>query len=271
MASVTRFAWYQVVVALLILGGWSPGSLLDARPVEAQTLSGIQSDRNRIMLGFRAKPEIIQAWLPSPWQLDPVQTGPLQGANFFVALVDRIRDDDPKGNPRSHGADQIVNFAIPAKHPQTGQMVSIILSGWASNAARVPGFFQVYRPASIRVEQTVKSQDGNAEEVADTWEVRDAAGEGGMELQLLSRRLLVARTRARGETRAISAKDPAVGQLHQFDAVADVVKSLPEGVDRVQRYAFRLDRTEFSSLFDGSEQLIGISVTPWHVRQVFTP
>jgi hypothetical protein len=223
------------------------------------------------MLGFRAKPEVIQAWLPSPWQLDPVEKGPLQGANFFVALVDRIRDDDPQGHPRAHGADQIINFVAPAKHPQTGQTVSVILSGWASNAARNPGFFQVYRPASIRVEQIIKSEDGDAEEVTDIWEVRDAAGQGRMALQLQSRRLLSTRTRARGAMRAISAKDPAVAQRHQFDAVADVVKSLPEGVDRVQHYAFRLDQPEFSPLFDGSERLIGISVTPWYVRQVFTP
>jgi hypothetical protein len=39
----------------------------------------------------------------------------------------------------------------------------------------------------------------------------------------------------------------------------------------VQRYAFRLDRPEFRALFDGSERLIGISITPWYVRQVFTP
>ena len=62
-----------------------------------------------------------------------------------------------------------------------------------------------------------------------------------------------------------------MGQLHQFDAAADVVKSLPEGIDRVQHYTFRLDMPGFGSLFDGSEQLIGISVTPWYVRQVFTP
>ena len=271
MASVSRLPWRQIVVVLLIFGGGYPGSLPAARSAEAQTLHGIQSDRNRVMLGFRAKPEVIQEWLPSPWQLDPVPNGPLQGANFFVVLVDRIRDDDPTGNPRFHGADQLINFTVPARHPQTGQTVSAILSGWASNAARNPGFFQVYRPASIRVEQIIKSEDGDAEEVTDIWEVRDAAGQGRMALQLQSRRLLSTRTRARGAMRAISAKDPAVAQRHQFDAVVDVVRRLPDAVDRVQHYAFRLDQPEFSALFDGSEQLIGISVTPWYVRQVFTP
>ena len=271
MVSASLFPWPQVVVALLIFGGGCPGYPPAARSAQGQTLHGLQSDRNRVMLGFRAKPEVIQAWLPSPWQLDPVQNGPLQGANLFVVLVDRIRDDDPTGHPRSHGADQIINFVAPAKHPQTGQTASVILSGWASNAARNPGFFQVYRPASIQVEQSIKSQDGDAEDVADIWEVRDAAGQGGMTLHLQSRRLLGARTRVRGEMQVISAKNPALGQRHQFDAIADIVRSVPDGIDRVHHYAFRLDRPEFSRLFDGSEQLIGISITPWHVRQVFTP
>jgi hypothetical protein len=57
--------------------GWCPGTLATARAAEARTLHGMQSDRNRIMLGFRAKPEVIQQWLPSLWRLDPVQQGPL--------------------------------------------------------------------------------------------------------------------------------------------------------------------------------------------------
>jgi hypothetical protein len=66
--------------------------------------------------------------------LDPVPNGPLRGANFFVVLVDRIRDDDPQGNPRSHGADRTVNSVAPAKHPQTGQTVSVIsgIPAWES-------------------------------------------------------------------------------------------------------------------------------------------
>ena len=77
--------------------------------------------------------------------------------------------------------------------------------------------------------------------------------------------------RERGEAHVISAKDPALGQDHKFEAATDVVKSVPEGIDEVQHYTFRLTAPEYSTLFDGSEQLIGISVAPWHLRQVFGP
>jgi hypothetical protein len=67
----------------------------------------------------------------------------------------------------------------------------------------------------------------------------------------------------------LSAKDPALWRLHRFDAATDVVKSVPEGSDRVLHYTFHLTAPEYDTLLNGSEQLIGISVTPWHVRQVF--
>jgi hypothetical protein len=270
ISKIAPLRGHQVLTALLlVIGGWSLRDILTARLLEAQTLVGIHGDRTRIMLGFRVKSEAIQAKLPTPWQLHPVHNGPLRDANFIVALVDRVRDDDPEGKPKFRGADRIINFVAPAKHPQTGQIASIILGGWASNPANVPGFFQVYRAASFRVEQVTKSQDGDVDEVTDVWEVQDTTGLGGMELRLQSRRLVAARTRARGEARAISAKDPDLWQLHKFEAAMDVVKSGPEGIDRVQHYTFRLTTPEYGTLFDGSEQLIGISVIPWYVRQVF--
>jgi hypothetical protein len=271
MISKIAHLWrHQVLAALfLVIGGWYLRDIPTARLLEAQTLVGIHGDRTRIMLGFRVKSEAVQARLPTPWQLHPVHNGPLRDTNFIVALVDRVRDDDPEGKPKFRGTDRFINFVAPAKHPQTGQIASIILGGWASNSARVPGFFQVYRAASFRVEQVIKSQDGDAEEVTDAWEVQDTAGLGGMELRLQSRRLMAARTRARGEAHAISAKDQTLWQLHKFDAVAEVVKSVPAGINKVQGYSFRLSAPEYGALFDGSEQLISIRVTPWYVRQVF--
>ena len=244
---------WVLAALLLVVGGWYLRDLFAARPVEAQTLAGIHGDRSRIMLGFRVKSGAVQARLPVPWQLHPVHNGPLQGANFIVVLVDRVRDDDPEGKPKSRGAGKIINFVAPAKHPQTAQTASIILSGWASNPDNVPGFFQVYRAATIRVEQLIKSQEGDMEEATDVWEVRDATGSGGLELRLRSRRQLSARTRVRGEVQALSAKDPALWRLHRFDAATDVVKSVPEGSDRVLHYTFHLTAPGYDTLLNGSE------------------
>lgn len=264
----TRSRRHLMLLSLpLVLVGLS--IILATQPAEAQTFTGVQGDRNRISLAFQVKPEAVQALLPAPWQLNPLASGPLKGTNLLVVLIDRLRDDDPEGKPKYNGTSRIVALVAPGKHPQTGATASVVLGGWASNPANVPGFYKVFRAATARVEHAIKSQELDAEEITDVWEVRDAAGAGGMELRLHSMRKVNARARSKGEPNVISAKDPALWRIYKFDATTDVVKSTPEGIDRVHAYTFRLTDPEFGKLFDGSEKLVGISVTPWYVRQVF--
>jgi hypothetical protein len=188
-----------------------------------------------------------------------------------TALVDRVRDDDATWRPRTREANRIINFAAPAKHPQTGQTVSVILDGFASNPANVPGFFQAYRAAIVRMEHAIKAHTPDEEEVTDVWEVQEATGSGGLELRLRSLRQLSAQIRESGQAQLFSTRNPTLWQRHTFDAAAEVIKSVPERTDRVQEYRFRLTGPEYRELFDGSEQLIGISVALWHLRQVFWP
>jgi hypothetical protein len=77
------------------------------------------------------------------------------------------------------------------------------------------------------------------------------------------------RTRDKGEAENISAKDPTLWRIYKFDAATDVVKSVPQRIDRVKGYTFRLTVPEYRKLFDGSEQLIGITLLPWYVRETF--
>jgi hypothetical protein len=263
--------WCWVLVSVVVISGsWGFGEL-SVRAEEVQTWVGVHGDRLRIMLGFQVKPEAVQRRLPVPWRLSPPGSGPDKGANLFVVLVDRMRHDGAEGRPGFSGANRIINLAAPARHPQTAEMASIILGGWASNPANVPGFYQVYHAATVRVEHAITDQSEDAEEVTDVWDVGPVAGRGGLELRLQSRRKTAARRRVRGEARVVSAKDQDLWQLHKFDAAVDLVKSVSEGIDEVKRYAFRLSAPEFGDLFDGTEQLISIRVTPWYMRQVFVP
>jgi hypothetical protein len=74
-----------------------------------------------------------------------------------------------------------------------------------------------------------------------------------------------------GDVQRASAADGTLLAHSEAYAYAAVIKSVPEGADRVQEYRFRLTWPGYRELFDGSEQLIGISVAPWHLRQVFGP
>ncbi len=209
--------------------------------------------------------------MPAAWQLDPPRSGPLQGANFIVVLVDRVFDDDANGQPRSRGTNPLILIVAPGRQPETGRTASVILGGFASNPASVPGFYRVNRASAVRVEQTIKSQDPDAEEVTDVWEAHEGLGHALLEVRLRSVRQLSTRTRDRGETYAVSTKDPALWQRHTFDAAVDVVKSVPQGIDQLREYTFRLTVPEYRQLFDGSEQLVGIAAASWHMRRVFVP
>ena len=192
----------------------------------------------------------------------------MKGANFLVLLIERVRDEDTEGKPKNSGTSRIVVYAALAKHPQAGTKAVMVLGGYASNPANVPGFYKNYRAATVRVEHTIKSHELDAEAITDIWEVRDATGSGGLELRLESLRKVGARARKKGAPNIISAKDPTLWRIYKYDTAVDVVKSAPQGIDRVQKYTLRLTDPEFGKLFDGSERLIGIFVQPWYVRQV---
>ena len=44
-----------------------------------------------------------------------------------------------------------------------------ILGGFASNPAYMPGFYQVYSAATIRIQHTIKSLEGGGDEQTDVW------------------------------------------------------------------------------------------------------
>jgi hypothetical protein len=270
MSKTFQLRWSPVCVSLLLVSlGWGLWSVLAPRPAAAQTFAGVQGDRTRIALGFQVKPEAVQQLLPAPWQLDPVGRGPLKGTNFFVLFIDRVRDEDPEGKPKYSGANRYVTFLAPGKHPQTGQTAAVALGGLASNLTQAPDFFQVLRAATVRAEHTSAGHEVDTEDVMDIWEAREVTGPGEVVLRLRSLRQVSARTRTKGDGLGISAKDPTLWQTYKSEAATDVVQSVPEGINRVQEYTFRLTVPEYSPLFDGSEQLLGISMAAWYVRQVF--
>ena len=50
-----------------------------------------------------------------------------------------------------------------------------------------------------------------------------------------------------------------------------MVKSVPNGIDRVLDYQLRVTGSELGKLFDGTEQLVSVAMLPWYMRQGFLP
>ena len=78
-------------------------------------------------------------------------------------------------------------------------------------------------------------------------------------------------TRAKVEARPRSPVNPEFFRIYHIDQGVDVVKSVPNGIDRVQHYRLRVTVSELGKLFDGTEQLVSVAILPWYVRQGFLP
>jgi hypothetical protein len=78
-------------------------------------------------------------------------------------------------------------------------------------------------------------------------------------------------SRVKSEARVHGGRDPNFFQIFRVDSGSDVLRSVPAGIDRVQRYQLRVTMADLRKAFDGSEQLVSIMAIPWFVRSVALP
>jgi len=258
---------YKFIAVFFILGISLAGNLSLTQSVCAETL--VQSTaETRLVVALHVGQAELQKLVPNPFQVTPIPGGPLKGANFTVVFIDAFLLLDPQGKPDIGGINRLAVFAVPAKHPQTGEMVTVIIGGFTANIDYVPGAYKNFTHATIQREQTYKGANIEAGMGSDFWEVQGTRG-GTIELRLQYQRALPAR--AKSEQKIYSAVEPSFFRIYRTDTATDMVKSIPDGIDRVQKYQLRMAVPELSKLFDGTEQLVGVQVIPLYVRQVFLP
>ena len=160
-------------------------------------------------------------------------------------------------------------LVAPAKHAQTGESAPFIIRAFVPHED-----IDLYNPyknsvrATIRREQTLKSADLGPGTGSELWELWDSAG-GMLQFRMEYQRAVP--SRAKREAKPRSAVEPTFFRIYRWDQGSDLVKSVPAGIDRVRNYQLRVTVSELRKLFDGTEQLVGIVVVPWYVRQLYLP
>ena len=255
------------LAVLLLLGIITVGSLSSPRSSWAEPLVQQNVD-TRVVLAFRVGQAALQGWLPAPWQVDPVATGPSKDANLTVVFIDQLLNQDGEGKLVAGGTTRIVALAVPAKHGQTGETAPFVLRAFDANPQGVSGPYKIAVAATIRREATLQGADLEPGTGSERWEMRESGG-GLIEVRVEYQRGVP--SRAKPEAKPHSAVDPSFFRIYRIDQGTDVVKSIPAGIDRVRSYQFRVTVPELRTLFDGTEQLVSIAVLPWYVRQVFLP
>jgi len=219
----------------------------------------------RTVIGFKASEAAVQKVLPSGWEVASPTSGPLKGFNVSINLIESITAQDAEGKsvPVFRGA----VLAVPAKKAGSQDTGVFVFTGLVGPES-VPGAYGVYVPAKAAIERKVRSESAEKSDVEENWNFRSEDG-SAIEVELRYER--GALSRSKPEAKVYSAAKPDFFRIYKVEQTAEAVRSVPNNVDRVTHVSVKANGPQLSSLFDGSEQLIGVISIPWYSRQVFLP
>ncbi len=250
--------------ALLLIGS----SLVPATRASAETFVESNMD-SRVVVALRApRQSAVQTWLPAPWKVDPIGSGPSATANVLMVFIERILSQDADGKTIPGGNSRAVAVVVPARNPETSEASAFVIRVFAGAPGAVPGPYKNSVPATVTHQQSSKSEGADTITGEEAWEMRESDGKS-IELRFVYDRGPAVRIKS--ETNVRSAVDPTIHRIYRLDQGVDVLKSGPAGVEHVRNLQFRINVPALASVLDGSERVVSISMLPWYIRQVFVP
>lgn len=243
--------------------------VLAAHPAngEAQT-PGERTVESRVTVALRVPAAAVQRWLPEGWQVRPPPSGPAAGSNLTLIFTDRLSVIHPDGSLMDGGIDRALILSVPAENPATGDAGSYVIRAYTANEASLPGAYRNYRPARLRRETRSEMNDVVPGMAWERWAIHTEDG-GRVEFRIHFDRGVPARSTP--EARVRGGPDPSFSRIYRLDQGTDLVLSVPEGIDRVHALDLVLDVPELAAIFDGSEEVLAVTVIPWYLRDVFLP
>lgn len=239
-------------------------ALVTTAPAAAQNVTEWSSE-TRIVLNFQVRAEALQKLLPAGWVLAPSTSTATPGANLNVTLMDRQVVLDPQGKPIKTGTSRYAVLGVPARHAQTGQQNTVVISGISPEGE---GAYGVYKTAvTAHVERSTTGDGEGQARVQEKWQLVANSGDR-IDLTAVYRRGQVSRSRV--ETVVRSAAHPEFQRTYRIDQAADPIKTA-QGSDRVEQLTFTAAGPFLSTLFDGSERLIGATAVPLYLREISVP
>ena len=249
--------WFRALLASL-------ACLVAALPAAAQNITEWSSE-TRIILNFKVSESALQRLLPAGWSVAPSTSPGTPGANLNLTMMERAIVLDPQGKPLRTGTSRYMVLGVPARNTATGQTNTMIVSGLSPEG---PGAYDVYMTATTaRLERSAAGQGEGHASVRESWEFVGAGGER-VALSATYMRGAVAKSHAVAVVR--SARHPEFQRTYRIDQAVDVLRSANTS-NRVEQFQFRATGGVFTSLFDGSETLLGISAVPFYVRDISIP
>jgi hypothetical protein len=218
----------------------------------------------RTMLAFKAADAAVRKLLPEGWDLDATSSGPAKGVNLHVTLIDRLTAQNAEGKALDPA--RIVTLGIPAKKTGSDSRGTMLFRIYSSTSAGVPGPYGVSVQASTTMERKIRIDQAAITTVEESWEIQSQDGDS---MQLQIQYVRGAMTIGKSEALMYSAAKPAFYRIYRSEQSSDVVRDIES--NRVQKFVFKASGPKLAPLFDGSEQLIGVTSQPWYTRQTYLP
>jgi hypothetical protein len=218
----------------------------------------------RTTLAFKAPDAAVRKVLPEGWDLDVANSGPAKDINLRLTFIDRLTAHDAEG--KALDPVRVPTLSIPAKKSGSETRGTMLFLIYSSSAGGVPGPYGVSIQANTNMEKRVRIDRSGAATVEESWELQSQNGDS-IQLQIQYVRGTMATGKA--EQLMYSAAKPGFYRIYRSEQAVDIVRG--PGADHVQKIVFKASGPKLAPLFDGSEQLIGVTSMPWYARQTYLP
>ena len=252
-------------ICSLVVTSWFIFFLNNAK-AEQLIMSNIDS---RIFLALSVNQLALQPWLPDSWKVNPIAKGPLKDTNLFMLFFDRLIHQDDQGKPAAGGTYRGGALLILAKHSQSGITAMFAVRTFTPHEdINVYNPYKVGVPVTIRYEHSLEAKNFEPGIVKEFWEMKTSEG-GEIKLTLEYKRAVPHRENQVLKPR--SAVDPDYYRIYRVDRCIDLIKSIHNDIDRVQKFRLRVTVKELGKMFDGNEKIIGILSNPYYNRRTYHP
>jgi hypothetical protein len=241
--------------------------LFAASPAAAQTNERLAAVDNsvRTVITFKAPAAAVQKLLPAGWEIQEPIAGPDKGSNLALFLIDFQAGQDAGGKVLS--GRPTLALVIPAKKTGTNLQASVIPGGYTAQAG-VPGPYSNFLPGKVTVERQSHTDGDGKAVIGEKWEIK---GDDGSALDFQIEFVRGVPVREKTETAYYSSVKPEFYRTYRVEQGTDVVRSAPLGIDRAAKLSFKATGGSLAPLFDGAEQLVGVTSLPVFSRAIWLP
>jgi hypothetical protein len=230
---------------------------------------------SRVRIALRVGLPALQRRLPDPWDVHPDSRHASKGANLAVLFYEIFLNQTAQGLQltTTDALGRYFVLGIPSRHRRTEETAFMVFRiftahptgenpfGWNRVAA---GKTTVH--ANIVRSQTVEASNLETM-VSDRIEAH--LDKGVVALALRYRRGVPERVASEGRVRFAAESEHV--RVYRADELVDVVKSVSAAIDRLEGFGLRVTLPELTDIFDGSKQVVNLTVQPWFLRRVYAP